>query len=437
MTGNKKNVRDPRLLISPPFVECPKCGKEAFGVVGIYRHCYSRRCRECLHPDGNDPHRSTFHLPRLAKKLIYLDQCCISNMMKALHPDTRRKVDLYWVELFSKLDRLSKLQLIVCPSSGMHQQESLLSPFFQALQRMYKHFSHNVDFHGHETIKRFQLQAHLKNWLIGKKEQPVDLDVSRVLSGSLTTWNSRFVVSVNRSFDPSMIEEMRKQRDATHEAIAAVFERWREEGHRAFWDWHEEETLAFGRNAEGSYFGNVRLLKGILTGELSFEAALSSKWPNTLSLATAIQQMMVGAGVPPKIVPQESRRFFLCPSLRRVPFNRISGFLWAAIARKAAHGGMKRPPNQGMVSDICVISTLLPYCDAMFIDNECRGYLNEQPICKEMDYDTKLFSNNNRAEFMSYLDGVERAMPGEHLEKIREVYGDSWETPFLTMYQSR
>ncbi len=33
----------------------------------------------------------------------------------------------------------------------------------------------------------------------------------------------------------------------------------------------------------------------------------------------------------------------------------------------------ERNPNQGTATDINIVSTLLPYCDAMFVDNKCRA----------------------------------------------------------------
>ena len=35
---------------------------------------------------------------------------------------------------------------------------------------------------------------------------------------------------------------------------------------------------------------------------------------------------------------------------------------------------------------------------------------------------------------MSYLDEIENAMPQDHYKAVMEVYGPSWEEPFLTMY---
>lgn len=107
---------DPRGFIKPPFTTCPKCGAEAFGVLMVCDYHYCRRCRNCLHPRGYEP-PARFPLPNLSKSVVYLDQMAISNMMKALNPSAKghdRAVrDGFWRPLFEKLDRLSKLQLLV------------------------------------------------------------------------------------------------------------------------------------------------------------------------------------------------------------------------------------------------------------------------------------------------------------------------------------
>src|SRR5438034_10868275 len=94
----------PQDFIHGPYVTCPKCGTaDAFGVLMINSHSYRRRCKKCLFAQAYD-------LPRLAKKLIYLDQFAISDMMKAINPNARAnregKVDAFWGQLFTRLDRL-------------------------------------------------------------------------------------------------------------------------------------------------------------------------------------------------------------------------------------------------------------------------------------------------------------------------------------------
>jgi hypothetical protein len=105
---------DPRMLISGPFRDCPKCGKPEFGVLSISGNSCSRRCRECFHSEQ-------LPLWPLEKKVIYIDQFAISNMMKAiddtLESHDRTAADPFWLELFEALERVCKLQLAICPDS--------------------------------------------------------------------------------------------------------------------------------------------------------------------------------------------------------------------------------------------------------------------------------------------------------------------------------
>ena len=76
-----------------------------------------------------------------------------------------------------------------------------------------------------------------------------------------------------------------------------------------------------------------------------------------------------------------------------------------------------------MTNDVRVISTLLPYVDAMFVDRECHVLLSENPIPERLDYDTRLFSHRNKEEFIAYLDEIEALATAEHIALIQEVYG--------------
>ena len=153
-------IIDPREFINPPYIKCPKCGKESFGVLMISNYHYNRRCNECFYPNPRrgEP-QAIFPLPRLVKKIIYVDQFAISNMMKILNPHSKayqkEAINEFWIRLFERLHSLCKLQLIVCPKSFLHTDESLLSPYFRPLKEMYELLSHSISFHDHEAIKIF------------------------------------------------------------------------------------------------------------------------------------------------------------------------------------------------------------------------------------------------------------------------------------------
>src|SRR4051794_11737159 len=120
-------VLDPRDWITPPYRTCPACGADEFGVLMMADHRYFRRCRACMTDES-------FALPPLEKKVLYLDQFAISNLMKVIHPDHRERVAErdaddagFWIDLFARLDRLVKLNLLACPSSLTHWEESVAS----------------------------------------------------------------------------------------------------------------------------------------------------------------------------------------------------------------------------------------------------------------------------------------------------------------------
>lgn len=122
-------------FVSPPYVTCPRCGSELFGRLWVQARSYVRKCDECRFT-------ARYDLPEIRKTMIYLDQFAISGMMKALNPQDPRHEQARsegWLDLFEKLDRLSKLQLVVCPESPAHEVESLLyKPGFAELRRLYE-----------------------------------------------------------------------------------------------------------------------------------------------------------------------------------------------------------------------------------------------------------------------------------------------------------
>jgi hypothetical protein len=105
------------------------------------------------------------------------------------------------------------------------------------------------------------------------------------------------------------------------------------------------------------------------------------------------------------------------------PFNKLQSLMFAAIAMRPAQG-QKEPPNKGTATDIDTVAHLLPYCDAMFMDNGCRSLLLDVPTPLRPPETTKVFSLNIKAQFLEYLRLIRDGISAEHVQAIREVYGD-------------
>lgn len=424
-----------RDFIHEPYIECPKCKNLSFGVLSIFSNSYTRRCRECFYPKGEE-RRERFDLPKLKKKIIYLDQNVISNMMMALNPKTdahkKNRVPFYWKTFFEKIDHLVKLQLIICPDSDFHRHESLLSPFYGALQRMYELLSHGVSFYDHETIHRFQISRQFHIWL-GEKTN--DLDIRSIIHGDLNAWQERFKISIRNKDWPELLEELRKNKEIVLKEIIPIFKRWQSEKDKKFDYWYQQESNAYSEQIINSYKRQLANIAMAYSG-MAIEPGLLL--PNmAVILIHEMRENLKGKGIDKSKADSMILEFLKSEQFHDTPYIKISSMLWASVARKAA-SGQRKPPNQGFMTDVKIISTLLPYCDAIFIDDLCRSYLMEKPLITEVKkFNTQVFSNSSRDDFFKYLDQIKSKVPSKHFEKIEEVYGPDWSKPFNSLYTYR
>lgn len=416
----------PSIFIRPPYVKCPKCGRDSFGILTIYSHHYCRRCRECFYPKGDEPSVS-YPLPELNKKIIYLDQFAISNIMKVYNPSTKAfkkgRLDVFWHTAADKLSRLGRLQLIVCPESDIHLSESIVSPYFDALKRMYEKLGHGVRFQDLETIKSRQILKNAQNWLMGNKQSEI-IERSDAVSGEVNAWQERFSISVDMSYDPEWIDDLRRVRGRINKELSVVAKRWQSESDKTFDYWFDIEIRAFSEACLITYLKYFQELEEVQIGRSTITLKHAFP-PSSVRLIYVLHKVFKKNGVQESDLWPKTIEYFASSSLMNVPFNKIAAMLYATLARKFA-SGRKKPPNQGTGNDIEMISVLLPYCDAMFIDKECHNYLEERPLSETLSYGTKIFSLINKKAFLEYLKEIEVNTPNEHFRKIEEVYGRKW-----------
>lgn len=436
MSESKFITIGPKDFIFEPYIQCPKCGKPSFGVLMIRSDSYIRRCAECFYPMGRE-RPIIYSLPPLQKKIIYIDQLGISNMMKALNPTTRAhqqgRVPPFWLKLFERLDRLVKLQLVLCPDSSFHDWESSLSPFGEALKQMYEHLSYGVSFYGPDTVKRFQIMDQFEIWP-GRQKEP-RFDVHRIIHGEINVWQERIRITVNTKAWPELVQELRTNREIAEQQLTAVFGRWQQEKHRSFDDWYEEERRAASSVLVEIYKKSLKTYMTMALGLVEVNPfELLPSWA-TLTMHD-LQDRLRRQGVQENDLFRRIGEFLNSEAFVAAPYTQISAMLYAAMARKAA-GGRKKPPGRGFFTDVNIISTLLPYCEAMFIDNECRLLLSESPVPDRLQYGTKIFSSATGEAFLQYLDGIEAGASQDHLKAVEEVYGPDWAQPYTEMYQAR
>ena len=388
-----------------------------------------RRCRECWYDQQ-------FRLPDIDKTIVYLDQMAISNMTKILHPElsSGRSIDPFWREMFERIDILCKLQVLVCPDSQTHREESALAPYAAELKRIYELFSHGATFDfGAEVLER-QLLDYLQNWLAGDPDRPLELTPDTVIHGRLHGWLERFTITVGGLQGDDWVDDLRAARERGAKGMAAIHEQWQKTQPFDFDRVYRQELRSFSTTTLEQHVQTVHRQAQILSGEepYNFDALLPS---NSTSLVLNIYHYLREAGIAEVDLWQKMAEFFMSEKLDNVPYLRISCLLFTAMARKAATGQV-RPPNRGALNDVKTVATVLPYCSAIFVDNEIAGLLAEEPVRSRIGFPTRVFSPNRRKEFLNYLDGLRAVVSDEHAELAREVYGESWLEPFTGVFDT-
>lgn len=421
------------MLISRPFIKCPYCGKDAFGITYISSDRYFRRCKNCYKPNGHEELQS-YPLPTLNKKVIFLDQFVISNILRFLHPKLRmEKANNLWGEIYQLLESATKGQMIICPYHNIHLDESLQWEYYEDAKRLLEHLSNNTSFHNIRSIGLSQLVCHAENWIQGNECPIYDFNPNRIVNGQINEWLKKIYFVFPKHYLLDSKEQKRGMISIRHKSLADVFERWQREENKSFRDWFEEEALSYGKHVLKVYRAHsVKLRRlGDARWNLDQDELLG---PLTNDDYLLVELSFENTELVGNKLRKKVEKYFLDPSLINIPVNKITAMLWATIARKAA-SGQKRPPNRGMANDIDVIAALLPYCDAMFIDKECYAYLNESPLNQEVaKYDTRIFSLANSEEFLGYLNDIINSISDEQLSALRAVYGDEWDKPNLSLF---
>jgi hypothetical protein len=136
------------------------------------------------------------------------------------------------------------------------------------------------------------------------------------------------------------------------------------------------------------------------------------------------------AGIAAEDGLERVRDFLFSGTLDRVPRIRIESLLWAGVAHQAAHG-RRRPPNRGMMLDVTMVSSVLPYCDAILVDAEIRSLLEMGPVRDRVGFPTLVFSKSTMGGLLDFLDSVERDAPGVVVSTAVSVYGEP--DPYMTI----
>lgn len=437
MASPKKTAR---FFITGPYKKCPnpKCSKEnSFGVTIIIEgnKSYVRECVICGHRIGYD-------LPQIKKKIIYLDQFVISNLVKLLdksHPSHATiEEDPFWTDLFIKLEAASKSQAIVCPDSFYHKDESLVGNIdFRLTKRLLEHFSSGKTLFPSSIIEKNQIAHHFEGWLDGRKVEFEFEPQHIAFDQDLHNWSVGLRISVGGNPYPGQIESLQTTNASTKEQLRAIWARWQSETGVGFVERVKEETAGLWQGmtiAARNFTNRKNIAMGKIAAGEDYKMELDDFIPPMSNdIFENVMRIAQRKNIPQEDIPKLIFKYFNdIDSLLEIPCIRISSVMFAGWARRAALG-KKDPPKS--TADVQFISSYLPYCDALFVDKESALLLNEFPKntpdnFRLKEFSAKIYSLNNKKEFLSYLDHLVSEIPLEQLNILKDMEGENYTKPY-------
>jgi hypothetical protein len=395
-----------------PFEDCWQCKeKGTFGVLSIGGDSVTKRCTICRYSHSEQ-------LPKLDKKVIYLDQFAFSELHK-FRAGTRRddKWTSFWSEVDSLLNQAVLLQQVVLPHSNIHHKETIVSPFPKGLMETQEAIGGDIDFISTDEIQLRQIEEYVRAYFDGG-EPKIAFNVDDVLQGERNDWLPDMRITVGMDWS-HFAPETREGRNNTHAEIAELVEGWKRSGH-GFDEVVERELGAYFESRQQALLHALRRFeKGLAENDIW--ASLHMVHNFVTREMAIIRRYATKAGVEEEGMTRATTAFWKWPKNREQPFGRILAYLFAALAAQFK-GGRTKLPSPGLLNDITAISAYVPYVDAMFIDNECAELLRHGRCLKDLDYKAATFSLNDADKFVAFIREIIERTPDEVRREAKTLY---------------
>ena len=194
---------------------------------------------------------------------------------------------------------------------------------------------------------------------------------------------------------PGTVDRLRTSRCKTHEGLQEVFAQWQRDK-KSFKEVFAAEKSGYREKLIASYrehsLKRALIPAQIMRGQMpSLDEILPSMAETQMF---SLQHLFQVHPVDKNQSIEMLREFLVSVAIDEAPFSVIEAAMYASLSRKAA-SGQKRMPNQGTANDFEIVSTLLPYCDAMFMDNECSALWHDIPKSHKLPYPCRMFSREH------------------------------------------
>ncbi len=375
-------------LVSRVIGDCPACGRQdGYGNVNVSNDVLLRGCLSCRHLDH-------VPLPKLNKKVLYLDQFFYSHAFRANNA--------LFIEAKAKIQAIAHKQLLVAPYCNIHEDETQLWQPEQRepLWKFIKQTSMGHNFKPEYRVKEHQLHRAFQLFLAGEPpEHRVERDDA--LPSTLNRWDDYVWIDVGRM--PKDADATRAAKQSALKSLLDVFPNWASTPST-----FDRDVRAELRGAAESYVQlYAEYVKRIVEGDVMalFTSLIDSQ----------VIEKLLHYNSEDMAAPDRFRRiqaFFASDHYANVPLERISSEFFALLRHFLRQGAfVSRDKSEkrfkGFFYDVRFISTYAPYCDAMVVDALMHRWASDPLIDLPRRYGTRFFSRTNWHDFLAYLDEIE------------------------------
>jgi hypothetical protein len=382
---------------------CPKCGvKGKYGNVNVGMNILNRGCNNC-------GEWVRLPLPDIRKKVIYLDQFFLSHAF--------REQEQPFVDAASRLKDMAARQLIVCPYSSVHTDETHLWRHEQQeeLYKFIKQTARGYEFNQAYDIKQTQMHRAFDAFRSGD-DIFQEINERDAFRADIHSWDDYFWIDIRPFLGD--LEAMRQGKAAAISGLVDLFPEWAKLTTR-FDEDVNMEARGYGRSLLNQY---LQMVVNVGTRNLMsyMEAPMDTMYVESLlhcdSSTMEIDQRLKRIGA-----------FFSSPYFTNIPNVRISCGLFAILRKMVKKGAYTNPDKarrklSGLFFDSECISVYGPYSDGIFIDRAMKQWC-EDPEARLLEpYDTMVFSVASWNDFHDYLNRIEENYTEEVREAINWVY---------------
>lgn len=395
------------MLVTHTIGECPGCkGRDCFGNVSVQADHILRGCRHCKYNEKTP-------LPKVRKKILYLDQCFFSGAF--------RGGDNRFVKAAERVKNAAHLQLLVAPFSSIHEDETRQWRGYDGFKNSdlldyIKDVSRGAEFRSDYQIETTQVTKAWSAYLKGGSPEYIR-ETDDAIEGAINEWDNYYRINIDGYYKDVELKRLLKAQSV--DSLIEVFDSW-QSSTNTFQQDVALELLESAKNYLNTYINMItRIAKGDHSALLDAPV-----------ISQVVQQMMHWL---PKDQEwdQKLRRcadFFRSEHFKQVPSIYIAARIYASLkdmVKRGAYANRKsaRKRLNGFFEDVSHVSLYAPYCDAFFMDQPMAEIVRLPDIDLQGRYGVRIFSLNTVEQFHQWIDELEFSMSDDHKTGVEAAYG--------------